>query len=172
MARVAALLREWAEERGEPPQEVARWAAAGYLHDALRDADHEGLREAVGPPFQELAGKVLHGPGVAQRLREEGVQDEELLHAVAYHTLGSPGFGLLGMALYAADFLEPGRKQEDEWRCSLRERASRELVEVVKEVLSARIRYQVEKGRPLNPATVGFWNHLSEGQSWAGASEL
>jgi 2-amino-4-hydroxy-6-hydroxymethyldihydropteridine diphosphokinase len=172
MARVASLLAEWAGLRKESPEETSRWVAAGYLHDALRDEDHDVLRGEVAPSFRELPGKVLHGPGVAARLRGEGVRDEELLDAVAYHTLGSPSFETLGMALYAADFLEPGRKFQEDWRKELRLRAAEDLEGVVGEVVSARIRYLVEKGRPLHPRTVGFWNRLAEGQSWAGASEL
>jgi 2-amino-4-hydroxy-6-hydroxymethyldihydropteridine diphosphokinase len=172
MARVAALMAEWALERGESPSEVRRWKAAGFLHDALRDADHDALRATVGPPFKELPGKILHGPGAAARLRAAGVSDEEILHAVAYHTLGSGDFGIVGMALYAADFLEPGRKKENAWREGLRSRGGRELEAVVKEILFARMRYQVERGRPLHPETVAFWNRMSEGQDWASASEL
>jgi 2-amino-4-hydroxy-6-hydroxymethyldihydropteridine diphosphokinase len=169
---VAALLAEWALERGEDPGEVKRWRAAGTLHDALRDADHEALRRLVDPPLRNLPGKVLHGPGAAARLRETGVADEEFLHAVTYHTLGSAGFGTLGMALFAADFLEPGRKLQFEWKETLRARASRDLDGVVREILLARIRYQVGKGRPLHPETVAFWNRMAEGQDWASASEL
>ncbi len=172
MARVAELLRAWAGDRGEKAAEVCRWRAAGYLHDALRDADPAHLRTEVDDPFRELPGKVLHGPAVAARLRSRGVEDEELLHAIAYHTLGSGEFGSLGMALFAADFLEPGRKRRLRWRADLRDRASRELEEVVKEILLAKIRYQVEKGRPVHPATLSFWNRFSEGKDWASASEL
>lgn len=171
MARVAGLLGDWARTRGEPPLEATRWVAAGFLHDALRDEDHEMLRGQVDPPFKDLPGKVLHGPGVARRLRDEGVEDGELLHAIAYHTLGSAGFGTLGFALYAADFLESGRRIREEWRADLRRRAPSDLDEIVKEILSARIRYLLERGRPLHLETLGFWNRLSEGQPWASASE-
>jgi HD superfamily phosphohydrolase YqeK len=75
------------------------------------------------------------------------------------------------MALYAADFLEPGRSLREEWRAELRGRAARELEAVVKEILSARIGYLIGKGRPLHPETVGFWNRMSEGKTWASASE-
>ncbi len=172
MARVSALLGDWANARGEAPQEVMRWMAAGHLHDALRDEDQEVLRGKLAPPFQGLPGKVLHGPGVARRLREEGVEDEELLHAIAFHTLGSPAFGPLGMALYAADFLEPGRILREEWRSELRRRAPGDLEGVVREILSARIGYLVGEMRPLHPETVAFWNRLSEGETWASASEI
>jgi len=171
MARVAALLRKWARARGEADQEVTRWMAAGYLHDALRDEDHDALRSQVDPTFTSLPGKVLHGPGVAAQLRGEGVADEEFLHALSYHTLGSGEFETLGWALYAADFLEPGRTLRDEWRGKLRARASKNLKAVVTEVLSARIGYLVEKGRPLRPETIAFWNRMSEGQAWTSASE-
>ena len=169
MARVAALMRDWARARREPPTEEARWVAAGFLHDALRDEDHEALRGLVDPPFQALPGKVLHGPGMARRLKDEGVEDRELLHAISYHTLGSAGFGVLGRALYAADFLEPGRRIREEWRADLRLRALVDLDEVVKEILSARIGYLLDRGRPVHPETLGFWNRVSEGQPWASA---
>jgi len=171
MARVAGLLGEWARVRGEESHDIARWIAAGYLHDALRDEDHDTLRSLVGPAFKDLPRKVLHGPGAAARLRQEGVTDGELLHALSYHTLGSPEFETLGRALFAADFLEPGRTLRDEWRGSLRSKVATDLDGVVTEVLSARIAYLVEKGRPLRPETIAFWNRMSEGQAWTSASE-
>jgi len=172
MARVARLLDSWAEAREVAREERARWVAAGYLHDALRDADDEGLRARVPLEFRDLPAKVLHGPAAAQRLREEGVDDEELLHAIAFHTLGSPEFGKLGMALYAADFLEPGRELREAWRSELRARAPKDLGGVVRAILEARIRHLMARGRPLRPETVAFWNRMSEGQGWASASEL
>jgi HD superfamily phosphohydrolase YqeK len=172
MARVAALLGEWARTRGESEWETIRWVAAGHLHDALRDEDPRRLRGTVGPPFQDLPGKVLHGPGAAERLRAEGVNDQEFLHAIAFHTLGSADFGNLGFALFAADFLEPGRRISEDWRAGLRQKAPEELEEVVQEILAARIGYLLDKGRPLRPETLGMWNRLSEGQPWASASEL
>jgi 2-amino-4-hydroxy-6-hydroxymethyldihydropteridine diphosphokinase len=172
MSRVASLMEGWAHVRREPPTEVARWIAAGHLHDALRDAGEEELRAGVGEEHRTLPTKVLHGPAAAARLRKEGVGDEELLHAIAFHTLGSPDFGIVGLALFAADFLEPGRRLEDDWRAELRRRAPGELEDVVKEILQARIRHLVNQGRPLRKETVAFWNRFAEGQGWASASEL
>lgn len=172
MARVAGLLEGWAHVRKEPPAEVARWIAVGHLHDALRDAGEEELRASVGSDLQTLPIKVLHGPAAAARLRLEGVADEEFLHAVAYHTLGSPDFGTLGMALFAADFLEPGRRLKSKWRAKLRDQAPKELERVVKAILHARIGRLLDRGRPLRRETVAFWNRFAEGQAWASASEV
>jgi 2-amino-4-hydroxy-6-hydroxymethyldihydropteridine diphosphokinase len=172
MSRVAELMRIWARERGEEGGEEARWVAAGQLHDALRDADGNELSRGLGPLADELPLKTLHGPAVALRLREEGVKDEDFLHALAYHTLGSPDFSTLGLALYAADFLEPGRDMRNEWREALRGRAARELEKVAREILRARMEHLLRKGRPLRPETVAFWNRMAEGQAWVSASEL
>lgn len=163
MERVARLMEEWARESGLPDDQVVRWQAAAYLHDALRDAPPEELRPRVPPELADLPPRCLHGPAAAERLRVDGVADGELLKAVAYHTLGHPDLGGLGRALYAADFLEPGRDLRNEWRAGLRDRLPADLDAVVREVLGARIVHLVEKGSALRPETVGFWNALREG---------
>ena len=161
MERVAALLSSWGEAYGLEEGERLRWAALGYLHDAVREDDPETLRPRVPPAFAHLPGKLLHGPAAAERLRMEGVEDGEFLNAVAFHTLGHPRLARMGRALYAADFLEPGRDLLNAWRAELRERMPGELDTVVRQVLRARIGHLVELGSPLRPETVAFWNALT-----------
>lgn len=170
--RVAGLLGEWAEARGLGEDDRRRWTAAGHLHDALKDEDPESLRTVVPPAQRELPAPVLHGPAVAARLREEGVEDRSLLRAVAWHTLGHPELDALGGAVYAADFLEPGRDLRNRWRARLRDRMPEELETVVRKILKARLEHLIEKGRPIRPETIGFWNRIAGGKSWASASEL
>ncbi len=171
--RVAALLEDWGWSAGLDDEERTRWVAVGYLHDAAKGLPTERLREILeGSSLADLPGPLLHGPAAARLLREEGVDDEALLLAVAYHTLGHPRLDAVGKALYAADFLEPGRELRDEWRARLRGRMPGELEVVVKEIVRARIHYLLEEGRPVRAETVGFWNTLVTGRSWAGASEL
>jgi 2-amino-4-hydroxy-6-hydroxymethyldihydropteridine diphosphokinase len=161
LAHVATLLGSWAAELTTSRVDGIRLSAAGYLHDVLRDAEPETLRRCVPPDFSTLAGPLLHGPAAAERLRLEGVEDGELLTAVAYHTLGHARLGVLGRALYVADFLDPGRTLLNEWRDGLRSRMPRELHGVVREILAVRIAYATERGRPLRPETVGFWNSMA-----------
>lgn len=162
VGRVAGLLGSWAEALDLPGNERVRWRAVGYLHDALRDAPPGELRARVPPALRDLPDRILHGPAAAERLRVDGVTDGELLRAVAYHTLGHPAFGRLGQALYAADFLEPGRDLLNDWRAELRGRLPADLPAVVREVLGARIVHLVEDGGPIRPETSGFWNALAE----------
>lgn len=110
----------------------------------------------VDDEFAELPGKLLHGPAAAGRLAGEGVRDEGLLRAVAFHTLGHPALDTAGVALYAADFLEPGRAQQAEWRASLRGRMPGELDEVALEAASARTAYLRGISRAIRPETAAF----------------
>jgi len=162
MARVADLLGTWSEVMVLPEEERTRWRAAGYLHDALRGAAPALLRAKVPPAAAVLPGPILHGPAVAERLRVDGVLDGELLRALAHHTVGHPSLGRLGRALYVADFLDPGRAFEPEWRHGLRDRMPDSLDAVALEIVGERIRHVVERGMETLPDTVRFWNALRE----------
>ena len=164
IARVAELMDRWAAERALSDSERARWRAAAWLHDALREAPADELRPLAGPEFDGLPGKLLHGPAAAARLRNEGVNDEPLLRAIAYHTLGDADFDALGRALYAADFLEPGRSFRPVWRAVLRARMPNALDHVVQAIVSARIGHLLQDGNPIHPRTIGFWNALAAEQ--------
>ena len=158
--RVAALMDDWAERAGLEADDRTRWRAAAYLHDALREVDPETLRDQLPDRYRALPGPVLHGPAAAERLRAEGVEDSALLSAVEWHTLGHPELDGLGRALFAADFLDPGRSFMEEWRSGLRDRMPDELDEVTREILAARIRRLLDRGAPLLRPTVEFWNAL------------
>jgi HD superfamily phosphohydrolase YqeK len=151
IGRVAALLDEWARGLGLTEHERARWVAAGWLHDVLREAHPDELRPLVPEEFRGLPGKLLHGPAAAERLARDA--DPELLEAIRYHTLGSARFGRLGRALYLADFLEPGRRYEPEWTAALRARMPHEMNAVLREVVEARVRHVAESGSTLHPET-------------------
>jgi len=161
LARVAGLMGQWADELGLGSNERMRWQAAGWLHDALRDADHELLRGGVPAALHDLPAKLLHGPAAAERLEREGVTDEDLVRAVGFHTLGHPDFGRLGRALYLADYLEPGREHDDDHAAALRGRLPEAMDQVIREVAAERLGRFLARGLPLRPETVEFWNALA-----------
>lgn len=162
MERVAGLLESWGEVLEIDESERVRWRALGVLHDALRDAPPETLRPCVPPALTDLPALLLHGPAAAERLRIDGVHDGEFLRAVTYHTLGHASFRRMGRALYAADFLEPGRNLLDDWRATLRARMPGELDAVVRDVLGARIVHIVDRRGALRAETTDFWNTFAE----------
>lgn len=160
MARVAELLGAWATALDLTEEDRARWRAAGWLHDALRDERPDVLRPLVPPAQRDWAGPMLHGPAVAERLRQEGVRDDELTEAVAAHTTGRTGLGPLGLALYAADYLEPGRGYAADLHASLRDRMPDDLRAVARDVAGERMRRALESRRPIHPDTLALWNEL------------
>ncbi len=156
---VAALMSEWSERLGLPDRERVRWAAAARLHDALRDASPGELRQEAA---LDWPAALLHGPACAARLRAEGVEDGDLLGAVAYHTVGHPEFGRLGEYLYLADFLEPGRSYLPEVRERLRAILPAERLEALLSVVGLRLAHRLEVRGPIRPETVALWNRLVE----------
>ncbi|HIC63038.1 MAG TPA: HD domain-containing protein, partial [Gemmatimonadetes bacterium] len=127
MMRVSSLLGNWAESLHLSEVETAHWRASGYLHDALREDDPETLRPKIPSRFGNWPPEMLHGPAVTEKLRSEGILDDELLSAIAYHSVGHKSLNRLGRALYCADFLEPGRMFRVEWCESMRARMPEEL---------------------------------------------
>lgn len=163
--RVSDLMRKWAEKRGLKKKKIVRWAAAGLLHDALRDEDPSRLAKMVPRRFRTLPGPVLHGPAAAERLRAEGVQDEALLLAVAFHTLGHVDLGRLGRALCCADYLEPGRTSHRSYRDQLLARMPNEIDAVLYEIFSSRLENVRRRGGPISPWTQGFYQRLEADRS-------
>ncbi len=160
LAAVAEMLGRWAAQLGLEARDRRRWMAAGWLHDALRDAEaSELMAEAGGYPR-----RVRHGPASAARLAADGVEDRELLEAIHYHSLGRRGMGALGQFLYLADYLEPGRAFDPVERASLVARLPHDHTRALRRVCALRIAHLLEHGIPLHPETVGFWNELTEGE--------
>jgi 2-amino-4-hydroxy-6-hydroxymethyldihydropteridine diphosphokinase len=163
IARVAALMEEWARARDLDEATVRRWRAAGWLHDALRTADPETLRPLVPSHLQDLAPSLLHGPAAAERLRAEGVTDEALLLAIGFHTIGHVRLDACGRALFAADYLEPGRKFGQAERAALRARMPHDIDSVLPVILRARIAHLLEAGHRIRAETLDFWNSIAPG---------
>lgn len=156
--RVAALVARWAEQIGVPDSERNRWFRAVWLHDALRDASAADLEQwastTPGPP------SLKHGPASAARAKAEGEVDRGVLDAVRYHSVGLAEWDMVGRVLYCADFLEPGRDFENDWRAELAEQFPRESARVLREVACARLAYTVKSRWPILEPTFRFWNSL------------
>jgi HD superfamily phosphohydrolase YqeK len=160
--RVATLLDRWAAEQGLEGDERRRWRLAGWLHDSLRDAEPERIRDWIDEPaLRALPGGFLHGPASASRLAAGGVTDEQLMDAIRYHTLGRPNPADLDLALIAADALEPGRVSRPAWRAALRARMPQALHAVAAEVVGERLGRSLAAGTPLRLEMVALWNDLA-----------
>lgn len=142
-----------------PDSERNRWLRAVWLHDALRDAPREELERLApttpGPP------ELRHGPASAARAKADGEVDRGVLDAVRYHSVGLAEWDMVGRVLYCADYLEPGRPFNAEWRAALAARFPRDPTGVLREVASARLQHVIASGYPLMEPSVRFWNSLA-----------
>jgi HD superfamily phosphohydrolase YqeK len=159
IGRVTALLDEWAAKLRLKKAEALAWHDAGLLHDALRDASEETLRE-LGGDLPGFTLDMLHGPAAAELLRRQGQTRTDLLDAIRYHTVGSCTWATLGRALYMADYLEPGRKFSRADRAYLATQVSHDFDGTFRQVVRARLEWSLREGMQLYPETVQLWNQV------------
>lgn len=167
--RVAELLTNWASALELDAAERTRWRASGMLHDALRDADPDALRPIVPAACAGWEDGLLHGPAAAVRLAGDGLDDESLLRAISYHTVGHPELDRLGKALFMADYLEPGRPMYPEHRAGLRARMPHDLDGVLRDLVAEHMAWLREKGHPILPETLAFHRRVLEENHGAAA---
>jgi len=137
---------------------------AGLVHDLARDlpsAELLSLARRFGilvGAMEREAPELLHGPVGAELARRElGIDDLEVLDAVARHTVGGPDLSPLALTLYLADFVEPGRRFPGAEE--VRRQADRDPELAVLWAMERTIVYLFRFGLPSHPLTV-------EGRNW------
>ena len=156
VGRVVELLATWAGQMQLPEDEASRWTAAGWLHDALRDAPEEMLRTLSGDGSRLV--ELLHGPAAAVRAEQDGERRQDVLDAVRHHTVGFAGWNRTGKALYMADFLEPGRWFLGPEREYLSRQVPQDFDGTFRQVVRLRLVWTLQQGGELFPETVELWN--------------
>jgi len=95
--------------------DIKKAETAGLLHDCARGLDaEEQLKMLEGTDFFTAISevpKILHGPcGAILAEKEFGIEDRDILNAIANHTCGRPDMSLLEKIVFIADAIEPGRE--------------------------------------------------------------
>jgi len=85
------------------------------------------------------------------------VKDEEILRAIAEHTLGNPEMSKISCIVFVADKLEPNRGDDEELN-AMREASWENLYRGVYQVCDVSIKKLIQKGRPIHPRTVATRN--------------
>ncbi len=138
---------------------------AGIAHDLCKSCEDEeflALAAMDGNPITEVEKfkpSLLHGRAAAVRLRKDfGVTDEDVIQAVACHTLGGTDLCDLAKIVYAADKIEPGRPQStDEYRSRL---FAMSLNRLLLSVVEENIEYLKGKGKKIAPSSMDFRQSL------------
>ena len=160
--RVALLAQRMCGLYGLEPE---KGYLAGLFHDICKDMD-EGLMtelsltDGMGMSREEIQKpSLLHDRAAAVFLKKEfGLDDEEILEAVALHTLGSRNAGRLAKVVFAADKIEIGRPQSSEKYID--NLLSKSLDEMVLSVLEENFSYLREKGKTVAERSLEFAEEL------------
>jgi len=144
-----------------------RAEVAARVHDiASRYSGEELLTfaEQFGIPIsitEARAPRLLHGKVAAEMLRRDwGIDDEELLDAVAYHITGNPHMGKLAKVLFVADKIEPDRDRHYGGLDPIREVARVSLDQAMLRLYAWRTGELVAAERPIDETFVAARNRL------------
>ncbi|TCS94799.1 bis(5'-nucleosyl)-tetraphosphatase (symmetrical) YqeK [Hazenella coriacea] len=153
--RVAETAVALAEREGSEPQKAD---IAGILHDYCKFWSEEHLRswiEKYKLPQDLLHHhkELWHGPVGAEVARVElGIEDEDILNAIRYHTSGRPHMSKLEKIIYLADYIEPGRRFPGVGE--VRELAQYDLDQAVLKAMNNSIIFLIERKQKVYPLTL------------------
>ncbi|WP_430682709.1 bis(5'-nucleosyl)-tetraphosphatase (symmetrical) YqeK [Leptolyngbya sp. AN02str] len=152
--RVEAMAIELAEHHGVDARQAAQ---AALMHDLAKNFSPKRLLEMAQAqgmeldPVDELNPHLLHADiGAVIARNEFGVQDPEVLGAIANHTLGQPNMSPVSCIVFLADTLEPGRGDTAVLQ-QLRAMSTQNLLRAVWMTCDYSIQYLLETARLIHP---------------------
>lgn len=159
---VAQSARELAKRYGANEQKAE---VAGILHDAMKESGKKEQLEIIKKagysltPLELSNKKFYHQvSGVAFAKSVVGIDDEEILSSIRYHTTGRANMTLMEQIIYLADFISADRDYDDV-------NVMRAKVDISKEEgLLYSTRYTIvsviNSGKVLHPDTVDAYNWI------------
>ena len=117
--------------------DVKKAEVAALLHDCAKEL-YPGLQHAS------------KGAELAQA--EYGIEDEEILNAIRWHTTGRPDMTMLDKIIYIADYIEPNRSEAPNLD-EIRRLAYEDLDECLYHILRATLAYLETRDDVIDPMT-------------------
>lgn len=132
---------------------------AGLLHDCAKYVSNEKKimklkkRNIAISDTEYQNPDLLHAKLSAVYAKEKyGVDDKEILSAIACHTTGKPNMSTLDKIIYIADYIEPNRSPLPEME-DIRREAYLDLDCCMRHILTNTIKYLEQKGSGMDPIT-------------------
>lgn len=146
--------------------DVDKTYVAGLLHDCAREFENDQLPVEAAKrsvPINEVEYAVpllLHAPIGAVMVKEDyGVDDPEIIQAIARHTVADKNMSPLDKIIWFADMIEPHRNYPgvEDLRRLAREAP---LDQMFLEGLNQTITFVVSKGSLVHPKTIDARNFI------------
>ena len=138
---------------------------AALVHDCAKNKKSEELTNIVkkyGYDINKECKKniqLLHGLAgaiIAKNLM--GIEDQDILNAVRYHTTGRENMSMLEKIIYLADYIEPGRKYPGVEK--VRQLAFQDIDKALINSFNITIKYVIERNEILHLDTIKGRNFL------------
>lgn len=158
--RVGLLAKDLAKQYNIDPEKAY---LTGILHDVAKKREDELLKKydiSSFIPDEDLEKyfPILHSALGAMEAKEVfGIQDQEMLDAICYHTTGRPKMGTLEKIVYIADSCEPNRKGD--FVSEIREIAFENLDLAVLKLMDFSLKICIERDRVIHPLTIEARNY-------------
>ncbi len=144
---------------------------AGMLHDCAKyltgeEQISECRKAGISLSSVEIQNTVLiHGKlGAFYARTKYGVEDEEILSAITYHTTGRPKMKPLEKIIYLADYMEPGRNM----KCKpysleeIRKMCFCDIDHALFMVLECCVGFLKKSGKPIDPLTLETYQYYKK----------
>lgn len=137
---------------------------AAIFHDYAKYRPKEEMRQLIidhqlGEDVLDYGTELLHAPCGAYLVKTEvGIEDEEVLQAIRYHTTGRPNMSLLEKIIFVADYIEPNRTIPDV--DEVRKIAKKDLDEACLVILKNTIKFLLKKEALIYPETLNTYNYF------------
>ncbi|MCH3971886.1 MAG: bis(5'-nucleosyl)-tetraphosphatase (symmetrical) YqeK [Oscillospiraceae bacterium] len=145
---------------------VEKAEMAGMLHDIMKDIPCERQLQLMAEygivltPLEQHAPKLWHAMLGAGYLRNAlGIDDQELLDSVRYHTTGRANMTLMDKIIFTADFISADRTYSNVEK--FRKLAKKDLPKVMEAELAYTIEKLAKDGVPIHPDTFAAYNEIT-----------
>lgn len=143
--------------------DIEKARIAALLHDYMKETNIEILKEMC-KDVPEIKGyetllEILHGfAGAVTAEKEFGINDEDILNAIKYHTIGRENMSVLEKIVYIGDAVEMGRN----YPCvnEIREETMKDLDSGIIMEVNRKIEYLKEKGGIIHIDTIKMRDNL------------
>lgn len=147
----------------EKKVEISAW-----LHDVAKFFELSVMQDLIKGKYPEVSDEmskstaILHGFAGAEFVRSNynlfGVDDEEILDGIKYHTIGAKKMSTLAKIVYLSDAIEEGRSWDGVAKA--RELAKENLDEAIKYEIDTKLIYLLQKDSIIHPNIILFRNSL------------
>ncbi|MCR5830662.1 MAG: bis(5'-nucleosyl)-tetraphosphatase (symmetrical) YqeK [Lachnospiraceae bacterium] len=143
-------------------------ALAGLLHDCAKGLDDKEMLATARKGGLEISEielanpELLHSKAGSVLAKEKyGIEDEDILGSICWHTTGRPGMSMLEKIIFLADYIEPNRANIP-WINDIRQKAFTDIDEAVALACKNSIDYLQRSSRTVDRITIDTYEYYKD----------